>query len=98
MSQRRASCVRAIDSTPIRFTWRIDGISHMAEAQYTFSPAFYLDGYWFRLQAGRIRLPKADAYTFALFLSLVIENRHEIPIYIYIYKLYQICELYRICQ
>lgn len=56
---------------PISFTWRIEGVSKMAEGAYIFSPSFYVDGYWFRLQAGCIPWDRSDGPAFALFLSLV---------------------------
>jgi hypothetical protein len=71
MFQRRASCVKSLGSGPAPFTWRLEQVSKMVEGRYMFSPSFYLDGYWFRLQAGRIRWERADGYAFALFLSLV---------------------------
>lgn len=42
----------------------------MQEGKYIFSPSFFVDGYWFRLQCGKIRWERADGYAFALFLSL----------------------------
>lgn len=51
-------------------TWRLADVANMPEGQYIFSPSFPVDGYWFRLQAGRIKWERSDGYAFALFLSL----------------------------
>ena len=55
MMQRRPSQGRLSGVSPIPYQWKIERISSMMEGKYMFSPSFYLDGYWFRLQAGRIK-------------------------------------------
>lgn len=71
MFSRRPASIKQAGQGPPPFTWKVEGVSRMIEGRYIFSPSFYLDGYWFRLQAGRIRWERADGFAFALFLSLV---------------------------
>jgi hypothetical protein len=55
------------------FSWHIDNVSQLVPDQYSFGHAFFVDGYWFRLQAGRMLSPPpaaADHYAFALFLRI----------------------------
>ena len=34
---------------------QVENVSKLIEGRYVFSPSFFIDGYWMRLQAGRIR-------------------------------------------
>lgn len=62
---------------PILFEWRIMGISNMQERRYIYSPSFYLDGYWFRLQTGKIQW-QSTSFGLSLFLSVVSLKKERI--------------------
>jgi hypothetical protein len=52
-------------------TWSLDGVKDLVEGIYVFSPCFAIDGYMFRLQAGRIHWNRSDAEpALGVFLSL----------------------------
>jgi hypothetical protein len=68
---RRASTLSLRTTEPEPFVWRVEGVSMMELGRYKVSPSFYVDGYWVRLQVGRI---KWEREAFALFASLDLER------------------------
>lgn len=57
-------------------TYIICEVSKLKEDEYTYSPSFFVDGYWFRLQAGKVIENKSENkdYHFGLFLSIDTEK------------------------
>jgi hypothetical protein len=54
------------------FDWNVTDVPHMQLGKYIFSDSFCVDGYFFRLQAGKVDQSSGNARSiaFALFLSL----------------------------
>lgn len=69
----RKGSLKVAGTGALPFRWQIEHVSKMTEGKYIFSPSFYLEGYWFRLQAGRIKWARADGFSLALFLSVDLE-------------------------
>ncbi|AYV82441.1 MAG: hypothetical protein Hyperionvirus1_20 [Hyperionvirus sp.] len=63
-----------VDSSSFTLTWILKDVSKMVEGKYIFSESCHINGYWFRLQAGKIRWEREDGFAFALFTSLDLEK------------------------
>lgn len=61
-------------STAVIKYWCISEVSALVTGELRRSPAFFVDGYWFRLQVGRMMSPVGETVqneAFGLFLELV---------------------------
>ena len=54
----------------VRFEWEVKDVTSLTEGRYLFSPSFFVDGYFLRLQVGKIKWERSDGYSLALFLAL----------------------------